>query len=97
MLSCKSDTADDYVIGTGQSNSIRGFCWIAFRHVGRNWADHVTFDRRLLRAIDSYHTAADSSKITATLGWRAKMSFVELVTTMVDYQVKRLAAAKPKT
>ena len=93
----QSDTADDYVIGTGQSNSIRGFCEIAFRHVGRNWADHVTFDRSLLRAIDSYHTAADSSKITATLGWRAKMSFVELVTTMVDYQVKRLAAAKPKT
>ena len=57
----------------------------------------MTFDRSLLRAIDSYHTAADSSKITATLGWRAKMSFVELVTTMVDYQVKWLAAAKPKT
>ena len=34
----QSDTADDYVIGTGQSNSIRGFCEIAFRHVGRNWA-----------------------------------------------------------
>ena len=92
----QSDTADDYVIGTGQSNSIRTFCEIAFHHVGLDWADHVTFDRSLLRTIDSYHTVADSSKIAARLGWRAKTSFVKLVTAMVDYQVKRMAAIKPK-
>jgi GDPmannose 4,6-dehydratase len=91
----QSDTADDYVIGTGQSNSIRAFCEIAFRHVGCNWADHVTFDRSLFRTMDSYYTVADSSKIAARLGWRAKTSFVELVTMMVDHQVKRLAAIEP--
>jgi GDPmannose 4,6-dehydratase len=93
----QSDTADDYVIGTGQSNSIRTFCEIAFRHVGRNWADHVAFDRSLFRTIDSYHTVANSSKIKAKLGWHATTSFVDLVTMMVDYQVKRLTAIELKT
>ena len=93
----QSDTAEDYVIGTGQSNSIRAFCEIAFRHVDRNWADHVRFDSSLFRSIDSHHTVANSSKIAARLGWHAKTSFVELVTMMVDYQIKRLAAIEPKS
>jgi GDPmannose 4,6-dehydratase len=91
----QTDTADDYVIGTGQSNSIRAFCEVAFRHVGHNWADHVEFDRSLFRTIDSYHTVADCSKI-ARIGWRAKTSFVDLVTMMVDHQVDRLSAIGPK-
>jgi GDPmannose 4,6-dehydratase len=88
----QSDTADDYVIGTGQSNSIRTLCEIAFGHIGRNWADHVVLDRSLFRTIDSYHTVADCSKIAGKLGWRAKTSFVDLVTMMVDHQLERLAA-----
>ena len=89
----QADTPDDYVIGTGQSNSIRSFCEIAFRHVGRDWTDHVVFDRSLFRAVDN-NTCADSSKIAAKIGWHAKTSFVDLVTTMVDHQVNRLTAAK---
>ena len=88
----QSDSSDDYVIGTGQSNSIRSFCEIAFRHIGRNWGDHVIFDRSLFRPIDSYHTVADCSKIAAKLGWRAKTSFIDLVTMMVDHRAKLLAA-----
>jgi GDPmannose 4,6-dehydratase len=86
----QSDTADDYVIGTGHSNSIRAFCEIAFRHVDRNWTDHVVFDSSLFRTIDSYYTVADCSKIATQIGWRAKTSFADLVTMMVDHQVNRL-------
>lgn len=86
-----SDVADDYVIGTGQSYSIRAFCEIAFRHAGRDWNDHVTVDPSLVRPIDSRHTAADCSKIAARLNWRAQTSFADLVTMMVEHQVKRLA------
>jgi GDPmannose 4,6-dehydratase len=88
----QSDMADDYVIGTGQSHSIRAICEIAFGHVGRNWTDHVAYDQSLMRAVDSYHTVADHSKITAKLGWRTRTSFADLVTMMVDHQVKKLAA-----
>ena len=86
----QSDTADDYVIGTGQSNSIRTFCEIAFRHIGRNWTDHVVFDSSLFRLIDSHYTVADCSKIAAQIGWRATTPFADLVTMMVDHQVRRL-------
>jgi GDPmannose 4,6-dehydratase len=90
MLQC--DTADDYVIGTGQSHSIRAFCEAAFRHVGCNWANHVTFDHSLFRTIDSHHTVANCAKIAARLGWRPKTTFDELVIMMVDHQIQQLTA-----
>jgi GDPmannose 4,6-dehydratase len=88
----QSDTADDYVIGTGQEHSIRAFCEVAFQTVDRDWRDHVAIDANLFRAIDSHHTVADSSKIAMKLGWRAKTSFVDLVSMMVNDQIKRLSA-----
>ena len=88
----QSDPADDYAIGTGRSHSIRAFCEVAFRHVGRNWTDHVTFDRSLIRTVDN-NTTANSTKIATKLGWRAKTSFHELVTMMVDHQIQRLTAS----
>jgi GDPmannose 4,6-dehydratase len=86
----QGETADDYVIGTGQSNSIRAFCEIAFGHIGRNWTEHVVSDSSLFRTIDSYHTVADCSKIATQIGWRAKTAFADLVIMMVDHQVQRL-------
>ncbi|MGC2437420.1 MAG: GDP-mannose 4,6-dehydratase, partial [Pseudolabrys sp.] len=86
MLQC--DTADDYVIVTGQSHSIRAFCEAAFRHVGCNWANHVTFDHSVFRTIDSPHTVANCAKIAARLGWRPKTTFDELVIMMVDHQIQ---------
>jgi GDPmannose 4,6-dehydratase len=83
----QSDNGDDYVIGTGVTHSIGEFCEIAFRHVGRDWKDHVRVDRNLFRAVDSHHTVADSSKVAARLGWRFKTSFAELVSMMVDHRI----------
>ena len=88
----QSETADDYVIGSGRTHSIRAFCEIAFRHVGHNWNDHVVVDQSLFRAVDSRHTIADTAKIATRLGWRPKTSFDELVAMMVDHQVARLSA-----
>jgi len=90
----QNDQADDYVIGTGHSHSIRAFCEAAFRHVGRNWADHVTFDQALIRSTDS-DTTANTAKIAARLGWRARTSFNELVSMMVDHQIEQLNAGQP--
>jgi GDPmannose 4,6-dehydratase len=53
--------------GTSQSHSIRAFCEAAFRHVGCNWANHVTFDHSLFRTINSHHTVANCAKIAARL------------------------------
>ena len=86
----QADTADDYVIGTGQSHAIWQFCEAAFNIVGRDWTAHVALDRNLMRQVDSVHTIADSSKIAAKLGWRAKTSFAQLVRMMVNHQIERL-------
>ena len=86
----QSDAADDYVIGTGESHSIRELCEIAFRHVGRDWRDHVVVESELYRRVDSHHTVADSSKVFTRLGWRPKTTFLDLVTQMVDFRIRYL-------
>lgn len=63
-LQLQNESADDYVIGTGESHSIREFCEIA----GLDWQDHLIVDDKLIRKIESYHTTADSSKVRARLG-----------------------------
>ncbi len=95
-LMLQSDTADDYVIGTGESHSIREFCEIAFRRAGLDWKDHVAVDETLVRKVDSYHTTADISKVAARLGWRRKTSFTELVTLMVDERMRLLSGELSK-
>jgi len=90
----QSEQADDYVIGTGKSHSIRAICEAAFQHVGRNWADHVAFDDSLVRSVDN-NTTANTAKIAARLGWHAKTSFNALVSMMVDHQIAQLKAQQP--
>lgn len=88
MLQCTEP--DDYVIGTGQSHSIREFCEIAFAHVGHDWHDHVVVDPTLIRSIDSYATVADSSKARIRLGWESHMPFRVLVAGMVEARIAAL-------
>jgi len=91
MLQCSEP--DDYVIGTGQSHSIREFCENAFAHVGRDWRDHVVVDPELFRSIDSYVTVADSSKARTKLGWEPRTSFRMLVSGMVDARTAALKSS----
>jgi GDPmannose 4,6-dehydratase len=83
-------TADDYVIGTGVTHSIRELCETAFRHVGLDWQKHVTVDQALIRPVDSHYTMADISKVTARLAWRPTTPFAELVAMMVDQRIALL-------
>jgi GDPmannose 4,6-dehydratase len=90
-------TADDYVVGTGDSRSIREFCDAAFTRVGLEWSDHVVFDPGLMRKVDSLFTRADASKLRRVLGWAPKTSFAELVAKMVDANVAALKTSRPET
>ncbi len=82
---------DDYVIGTGETHSVRQLCEIAFRHVGLDWRRYVAVDPALVRPADVDLLQADASKARRRLGWRPRMSFAELVQTMVDADLARLA------
>lgn len=90
-------TADDYVVGTGQSHSIGEFCETAFRQVGLDWRDHVVVDNALRRKDDNLFTCADSSKLQRVLGWAPKKRFDELVSLMVSANIRILETARSMT
>ncbi len=80
----QQEKADDFVIATGVTHSVREFCDIAFSHLGLNYRDHVISDPRFLRPAEVDVLIGDASKAKATLGWEPKVAFEELVVMMVE-------------
>jgi GDPmannose 4,6-dehydratase len=89
----QQDAADDYVVATGVSHSVRELVQTAFSHVGLDWEQHLKTDASLLRPADVEHLIGDSSKARRELGWEPSVDFAGLVRMMVDADVKRLEAA----
>ena len=86
----QQETADDYVISTGEQHSVREFCDIAFSHVGLKTEDHVVTDPRFFRPAEVNTLLGDSSKAQAKLGWQRKVDFQQLVTMMVEADLQRV-------
>ncbi len=82
---------EDYVIGTGIVHSVRELVEIAFSHVGLDWQKHVVIDPRFLRPAEVDVLLADPSKARTRLGWSPTVSFADLVRSMVDADLTRLA------
>ncbi|MGH3745355.1 MAG: GDP-mannose 4,6-dehydratase [Mycobacteriales bacterium] len=81
----QQDEADDYVIATGETHSIRDLLDVAFGRVGvQDWSDLVVQDPRFLRPAEVDLLIGDSSKARAVLGWKPTMTFAPLVESMVD-------------
>ena len=87
-LMLQQDTADDYVIATGETHSIRDFLDLAFTRVGiSDWAPLVTQDPAFYRPAEVDLLIGDPSKARATLGWAPQVGFTDLVHMMVDNDV----------
>jgi GDPmannose 4,6-dehydratase len=85
--------ADDYVIATGETHSIRDFLDAAFSHVGiDDWSRHVTQDPRFMRPAEVDLLIGDASKARDKLGWTPTVSFPELVAMMVDADIAAVKA-----
>lgn len=93
-LIVQADTADDYVVGTGENHSIAEFCEAAFRLVGLDWQKHVTVASDLVRAVDSRATRANPQKLKAKTGWQAEVTFEQLVARMVSGRIEVLGGPK---
>ena len=89
-LMLQQDEADDYVISTDETHSVREFCELAFEHVGLNWKDYVQTDPSLVRPAEVDLLIGDSSKARKVLGWTPSLSFKDLVNLMVDEDLKRI-------
>lgn len=74
----------DYVIGTGETHSVREFLDEAFGIAGLNWKDYVEFDESLVRNGGTVELRADARKAHRVLGWEPKVKFKELVRIMVE-------------
>jgi len=83
-LMLQQDKADDYVIATGESHSVRQFLEAAFGYLDLDWREYVEQDPRYFRPTEVDSLLGDAGKARKVLGWRPKVSFEELVRMMVD-------------
>ena len=90
----QQDAPDDYVIGTGQTWSVRDLCEAAFAHVGLDYREHIVQDPKFFRPAEVDLLVSDPSKAQARLGWKPRVSFHELVKMMVDADLERHAARR---
>jgi GDPmannose 4,6-dehydratase len=81
----------DYVIGTGETHSVRELCQLAFSHVGLDWQKFVTVDPRFVRPAEVDTLQADPSKARRELQWAPGTTFTDLVRMMVDADLERLS------
>lgn len=83
-LMLQQEAPDDYVIATGESNSLEDFVAQAFSCVGLNWQDHVMIDESLYRPTELAVGRANAAKAKEKLGWEAKYKMADVVRMMVE-------------
>ena len=81
--------ADDYVIATGNSHSVRDLVEIAFSYVGLDWQKYVVIDPRFIRPAEVETLIGDSSRAKNELGWVPEVSFEQMIRMMVDADLER--------
>ena len=89
-LMLQQDKADDYVVATGRTTSVREMCRIAFDHVGLRAEDHVVTRSQHLRPAEVDRLLGNPAKAEAKLGWQAKISLEQMIREMVDADLKRV-------
>lgn len=89
-LMMQQDKADDYVVATGVTTTVREMCDIAFRHVGLKMDDHVVIDPKFFRPAEVEVLLGNPGKAKEKLGWQPKTSLEDLITMMVDADMRRL-------
>jgi GDPmannose 4,6-dehydratase len=85
----QADEADDFVLATGETHSVREFLDEAFGYVDLDWNDYVSIDERYFRPAEVDLLIGDYSKAKASLGWEPTVRFRELVRMMVDADRER--------
>jgi GDPmannose 4,6-dehydratase len=89
-LMLQQDRPDDYVVGMGETHSVRELCKVAFDHVGLDWERYVVSDPAFYRPAEVDLLVSDPAKAKKELGWEAKVSFEELIQMMVGADLEHL-------
>ena len=88
----QQEDPEDYVIGTGETHSVREFVEEAFSSVGLDWREYVEIDPRYFRPADVEYLRCDPTKAKEKMGWEPKVKFHELVKMMVEADMAALKA-----
>ncbi|AUS99273.1 GDP-mannose 4,6-dehydratase [Nostoc sp. CENA543] len=94
-LMLQKEKADDYVIATGETHSVKEFLELAFNYVNLNWQDYVEFDERYLRPAEVDLLIGDATKAKEKLGWQPSVTFPELVALMVEADLQAIGQTSP--
>ena len=81
--------ADDYVIATGETHSLKDFIKAVFSHLNLDWREHVQSNADLLRPTDIMVSRANPAKAKKRLGWQARYRMADVAGMMVDAEIKR--------
>ncbi|MGH2814382.1 MAG: GDP-mannose 4,6-dehydratase [Actinomycetota bacterium] len=92
-LMLQAPEAEDYVVGMGETRSVRELVELAFAAVDLDWEEYVHTDSRFVRPAEVDVLKADPTKAREQLGWKPTVSFEELVQMMVDADLRQLKAA----
>ncbi len=85
----QQDEPDDYVIGTGESYSVKEFLEVAADYIKIKWKDYVEIDSNLFRPTETNFLLADSKKAREKLGWKPKVDFNQLVKIMIESELSK--------
>jgi GDPmannose 4,6-dehydratase len=88
------DKAEDFVIGTGETHTVREFCKIAFNYVGLNYQDYVVQDPKFYRPAEVDILISNPEKAHRILGWKPSVTFKKLVEMMVEQDLHALSMKK---
>lgn len=87
-LMLQQDEADDFVIATGETHSVREFLDEVFGYLELDWHDHVKIDPRLYRPTEVDVLCGDAAKARSRLGWEPTVSFAELARMMTEHDLR---------
>lgn len=89
-LMLQQEFPEDYVIATGETNTVRRMVEIAFARAGLDWQKHVVVDPKFYRPAEVHLLQGDSSKACRLLGWKPEVDFKGLIEMMVDADIERV-------
>jgi GDPmannose 4,6-dehydratase len=89
-LMLQQDQPDNYVVGTGETHSVRELCQIAFGHLDLDWERYVISAPEFYRPAEVELLVSDPTKARKALGWKPKITFEKLIQMMVDADLAHL-------
>jgi GDPmannose 4,6-dehydratase len=84
------ESADDFVVATGETRSVRDLLEITFSKLGMDYREYVTQDKRYMRPEELPYLKGDASKIKSLLGWKPEVTFDQLISEMTDFWDKKI-------